>query len=158
MESLSQYLLYKFLNAMELGKMFKTFKPRFYILLKTMQVYKSELLFGTVYVSLLRNLFLNENFRELSHLLKNCVFPEHANYNLLCKFLFYKSHYLARKGEILQALILVSECLRKAPDSEIWKEQNTVVKQEASPAIELEKPNVLIRRGVYHFRLMARKL
>ena len=61
LESLSNYLLYKYLNAVEFSGKFNDQKQSLYITLKGMQAIKSEALFSTVYIFILRNLFLNTN-------------------------------------------------------------------------------------------------
>ena len=167
LEPLSNWLLYKYLNALELSGQFEQQKQQLYITLKAMQAIKSEALFSTVYIFLLRNLLMGGSLREVGQLLKNCDFPEHSNFTQLCKFLFYKGVFLARTGEISQALVLISESLRKAPDEEApaaSKSKAKDAKPKAAPAPgdkapkEKEAPQAkVIRRGVRGFRLLVRK-
>jgi 26S proteasome regulatory subunit N3 len=161
LEPLSNYLLYKYLNAVEFSGSFNSEKQSLYVTLKAMQAIKSEVLFSTVYIFLLRNLFLNKSLREVGQLLKNCEFPEHMNSSQLCKYLFYKGAFLARTGQISQALVLISESLRKSPDEEIRVQKKPVENgtdkktEQQSKILELVK--VGVRRGVRGFKLLAQK-
>lgn len=113
---LSGYLLYKFLNAIELDNQFSQLKNKVYNWLTLFQNNTYETLFSTVYLFLLRNLLKTGQLREATQLLKNCKFPEHLGHSLLAKYLFYKAVYLANIGQISQALNFITESLRKAPD------------------------------------------
>jgi 26S proteasome regulatory subunit N3 len=161
LEPLSNYLLYKYLNAVEFGGAFNVEKQNLYITLKAMQAVKSDVLFSTVYIFLLRNLFLSRSFREVGQLLKNCDFPEYLNSSQLCKYLFYRGAYLARTGQISQALVLISESLRKSPDEEIRVQQRPTENGTEKKTDETSKSNQLIkvgiRRGVKGFKLLAQK-
>jgi 26S proteasome regulatory subunit N3 len=161
LEPLSNYLLYKYLNAVEFSGSFSLEKQNLYLTLKAMQAIKSDVLFSTVYIFLLRNLFLAKNFREVGQLLKNCEFPEHINSAQLCKYLFYKGAFLARTGQISQALVLISESLRKSPDEEIRVQQkpseNGTDNQTGQKPKNVQLIQVGIRRGVKGFKLMAQK-
>ena len=117
-EPLANYLLYKYLNALEFSGNFQEKKQELYLILKSTQSGRQESLFSTLYIFILRNLLKQKNLDEVAQLLKNCEFPEHLNYSQLCKFLFYKGLFLAKTGQISQALNFISESLRKAPEEQ----------------------------------------
>lgn len=122
LENLSGYLLYRFLNAFT-GAVSQEFLM---VRLREYQIQKAHTLVGIVYNHLLRGMLLNNYIEEAGHFLTNCDFPEHEQNTQLCKFLFYKGYYKGLVGDFTQSRLLLSQVLRKAPESHLQSESRAL--------------------------------
>lgn len=117
LEHLVNFLFYKYLNCIEFSNNFEAQKSRLYLLLRELQAYKSEVLFCTLYIFVLRNLILARQLREAHQLLKNWVFPESIQYIYFTKYLFYKGLFCGRAGQYARAYTHVNDAFRKVPEN-----------------------------------------
>lgn len=122
LESLSGYLLYRYLNAFgsEAEQGFLLAKLREY------QLAKAHLLVGIVYNHLLRGMLLSNHVEEAGQFLANCEFPEHEQNTQLCKFLFYKGYHKGLVGDFAQSRLLLGQGLRKAPENHVQVESRAL--------------------------------
>lgn len=113
LEDLAGYLLYRYLYAFpgDITQGFLMNKLREY------QISKAHSMVGIVYNYALRRMLLKNYIEEAGHFLTNCEFPEHEQNTQLCKFLFYKGYYMGLTGDLGQSVLLLSQALRKAPES-----------------------------------------
>lgn len=116
LDSLNDYLFYKYLNSIELQNVFDKEKPRLYSLLKELQNSKKELLFCNLYTFMMRNLLFSRQLREMFLLMKNCFYPEQIHFVHYTKYLFYKGVFYGRMGKLHLAYKFIGEALRKAPE------------------------------------------
>ena len=116
LDSLNDYLFYKYLNSIELQNIFNSEKPRLYSLLKELQNSKKELLFCNLYTFIMRNLLFTKQLREMYLLMKNCFYPEQIHFIHYTKYLFYKGVFYGRMGKLHLAFKFIGEALRKAPE------------------------------------------
>ena len=118
LEQLVNFLFYKYLNCIEFSNTFEQQKSRLYLLLREFQAYKSEVLFCTLYIFILRNLILKKHLREAHQLLKNWVFPESIQYVYYTKYLFYKGLFCGLVGQYQKAYHYMNDAFRKVPENQ----------------------------------------
>lgn len=116
LESLTNYVFYKYLNCIELDSSFGAAKQRLYAQLRELQSTKNDTLFSTLYIFVLRNLLRNDRLREAHQLLKNFRFPENIQYVYYSKYLFYKALFLGSVGQYQRAFAMMHSAARKAPE------------------------------------------
>lgn len=124
LDSLNDYLFYKYLNMIELENIFDREKPRLYSLLKELQNSKKQLLFCNLYTFMMRNLLFTKQLREMWLLMKNCYYPEQIHFVHYTKYLFYKGVFFGRMGQLHNAYRYIGEALRKAPEITSDKQKN----------------------------------
>lgn len=117
LEHLVNFLFYKYLNCIELSNAFESQKSGLYLLLRELQAYKSEVLFCTLYIFVLRNLLLSRQLREAHQLLKNWEFPQSIQYVYFTKYLFYKGLFCGLVGQYQRAYAHMSDAFRKVPEN-----------------------------------------
>ena len=118
LENLVNFLFYKYLNCIEFSGTFVQQKSKLFLLLRELQAYKSEVLFCTLYVFMLRNLVLSKELREAHQLLKNWAFPETIQYIYFTKYLFYKALFFGFVGQYQKAYHLMNDAFRKVPENQ----------------------------------------
>lgn len=118
LEPLVNFLFYKYLNCIEFSKTFDEQKSELYLLLRELQAYKSEILFCTLYIFILRNLILNKKLREAHQLLKNWAFPERIQYVYFTKYLFYKGLFHGLVGQYQKSYQFMNDAFRKVPENQ----------------------------------------
>jgi len=117
LEHLVNFLFYKYLNCVEFSRGFEAQKSKLYLLLRELQAYKSEVLFCTLYIFVLRNLVLTRQLREAHQLLKNWAFPASVQYIYFTKYLFYKGLFCGLVGQYQLAYAHINDAFRKVPEN-----------------------------------------
>lgn len=83
--------------------------------MKQLQNANKENLFCTLFIFMMRNLLLSEEYRELGLLLKSVVFPEKIQFQHYCKYLFYKGDFFGRVGDYKNSFKYMEETMRRSP-------------------------------------------
>lgn len=117
LEQLVNFLFYKYLNCIEFSNSFEQQKSHLYLLLRELQAYKSEVLFCTLYIFILRNLILSRQLKEAHQLIKNWAFPESIQYIYFTKYLFYKGLFFGLVGQFQKSYQLMNDAFRKVPEN-----------------------------------------
>lgn len=112
---LCDYLLYKYLNCIERQRNFNQEKSQLFLLLKNFSTSKKELLYSNLYIFIMRNLLIENNFQELGLFLSNCVFPEQIQFVNYTKYLFYRGLYYGKVGDYKNSHKYINEAMRKMP-------------------------------------------
>ena len=118
LEQLVNFLFYKYLNCIEHSNSFESQKSQLYLLLRELQAYKSEVLFCTLYIFILRNLILSKKLKEAHQLIKNWIFPESIQYIYFTKYLFYKGLFFGLVGQYQKAYQYMNDAFRKVPENQ----------------------------------------
>lgn len=118
LEQLVNFLFYKYLNCIEFSNSFEQQKGELYLLLRELQAYKSNILFCTLYIFILRNLILSKQLKEAHQLLKNWMFPESIQYVYFTKYLFYRGLFHGLVGQYQKAYLYMNDAFRKVPENQ----------------------------------------